>query len=302
MNIRNFTAAGPVPLQDVIGALTAIVSVFVPILLAIVGSNAGGDTAHPEAAPAPTSIVADTTTVEAAGSSRANETAPSATVAHQATSHANTPVATISQGTRIALTANTSCTIGYVDAATHTAYTAAHCFTRTGQTTAHIRQGRTLVPIGTAHVSADSVDIAVIELNDNVAVGDNAYSGDTTLGREHVRADDKICSYGSTSKRSDCMGVFALGDTELYSTAQARVEGDSGGPVWLTDAAGNVKGLIGIHSGYMRSSHLPSPADRAALIDAASWGADTRAIAAPNTPAPANDNPPATISVVTAAH
>lgn len=301
MNIRNFTPTGPVPLQDIIGALTTILSVFVPILLTIIGSSANNDTARPEAAPAPTSIVAEATTAEAAGSSRADKTAPSATITHEDTRHANTPVATVSQGTRIAPTSNTACTVGYVDAATHTAYTAAHCFTHTGQTTAHVRQGRTLVPIGTARLSDGDVDIAVIELNDNVAIGDNAYSGDTTLEREHVRADDKICSYGSTSKRTDCMGVFALSDTEIYSTTRARVKGDSGGPVWLTDAAGNVKGLIGIHSGYMSSSHLPDLADRAALIDAASWGAGTRAITVPSAPAPANDNPPITVSVVTAA-
>lgn len=257
MNIRQFIPTAPTTIQSALSAFVATLTLIMPIMLTVIGAIG----------------------------------------VHSNSELQTDTKVTVSQGMPVNVGANGTCTIGYVDAVTHTAYTAAHCFTRTDSTTAYIRNNFSRILIGEAHLSTNGVDIAMIELSDNVTVGENSYSGNTTLSKADVHADDKVCSYGAKSNHTDCLDVLGLANAELLAAGQARIPGDSGGPVWLTDAAGNNKGLIGIHSGYVNSSIFTTPTDVAMLISSATWDTTVHAAMVPTQPAPMNDNPPITIAM-----
>lgn len=164
----------------------------------------------------------------------------------------NLPI-TINQGDRVRVPGAATCTIGYVDAANRTAYTAGHCTKNDDD----VAMSTTKIMFGDINFddndSAAGRDIATITLSDNVRIGKNSYSGDTVLTEEDIRAlaqrdDVRVCNYGMRSKTVYCQNISHTDSTYLYGEGDPSKHGDSGGPAWLIDADGNSLGLAGVLS------------------------------------------------------
>jgi len=137
------------------------------------------------------------------------------------------------------------CTIGYVDEKLHRAYTAGHC----GETgfTAKNDQGE---EIGSFHKNPRynpktyRNDQAYIELNDNIIVGDNYFSGDNVVDVEDLSTGDTLCSYGAKSKKTHCGELRTVDEKNIVGDSNSGgIPGDSGGPSWVPG-----KGLVGLFS------------------------------------------------------
>lgn len=209
----------------------------------------------------------------------------------QSTTHTNitNKTITVSQGDRIFINGETACTIGYVDKETHTAYTAAHCLGKETEFELDIRQKPQNVkvlnkyrhiPIGTAHMSQNVVDMAIINLNENVIVGENIYSGNTILNPNTLDANNRICGYGATTKTVECFSPYSITAREIIGSTMYRKPGDSGGPTWVVDDQGETQGLIAIHSGYTERQN-GKRYDRSALFTTVEWFDPAHAVRAP---------------------
>lgn len=150
----------------------------------------------------------------------------------------------------------TSCTLSYIDTHSRTAYTAAHCVDYDYATTTTIRNvvmygyvDNTSVPIGTARIDTQHYDLARITLSDNVIAGDNVYSGDALITIDEMQPGDKVCNYGARSKVSACGDIVNSTPGVYYTSHNHLTKGDSGGPTWVVDAHGTVKGYIGVYVG-----------------------------------------------------
>lgn len=188
---------------------------------------------------------------------------------------------TVSQGDKVIINDNFTCTVGYVDAATRRAFIAAHC--SNFATADNIRANTTLrTDIGTLVVneritkhtqgSGDIVDIAVIELDDHVRIGTNSYSGNQIADINTLTAQDKLCRVDVI----DGEGVRCSHPTmrsEHYIAADDAiiVQGDSGGPMWVEGPGGEQRGLIGIIAGFTDDDSPNANLDIASVFDPAIW-------------------------------
>ena len=106
-----------------------------------------------------------------------------------------------------------------------------------------------------------------------MAAGANTYSGDTVIGPSDINtATDRVCRYGATSTTVYCDPISRTNDLTIISASKHLIPGDSGGPTWVTDNTGAVKGFVAIHSGYISpSTSYPNGADRGAFLNGATW-------------------------------
>lgn len=89
-------------------------------------------------------------------------------------------------------------------------------------------------------------DIALVQLDDWVNVGNNSYSGDSWSKIEDVKEGDKLCAYGARTQKVRCGKVaytapennLIIGDIDTTG-----INGDSGGPAWIEG-----KGFVGVYS------------------------------------------------------
>lgn len=150
------------------------------------------------------------------------------------------------------------CTVGYIDHATNRIYLAGHCaetdtytarfdgaplgkFTRVDQA---IRDG-----------FPGSVDIGYITPYKNVTLGENTYTGDApVLAPSDASEGDMLCYFGGRSGEKHCDEISAVDEyyISLRGTASGGTHdlqgGDSGGPAWLVDDAGEIRGIIAVAS------------------------------------------------------
>lgn len=171
------------------------------------------------------------------------------------------PYVTMSQGDKIQ-TLTSGCTLSYVDKETRTGYTAAHCIG--DRRTTDIAQRRTAIPlwgvhegkptyIGEAIMATNVTDLAIVKFADNVVIGDNIYSGNTMFTGE-LDTDDYICRYGAQSRISACTPYYFTNNDTVYAQDEYLIPGDSGGPSWVSDAEGNLKGYLGVYAGSAYAS------------------------------------------------
>lgn len=170
---------------------------------------------------------------------------------------------TISQGDTVIINDTAKCTIGYVDKASHRAFLAAHCSQFKNAENVRISTpwrtdiGDIIVNndiVGYNHATDnayDIVDIGVIALDKHVTVGDNSYSGNNIISTKQLRDGDQLCRVDIIQQRGVLCSPPHV-QTTHYITAQGNVitQGDSGGPMWVRDAQGKSRGLVGIIAGF----------------------------------------------------
>lgn len=162
---------------------------------------------------------------------------------------------TINQGDFI-VSPSGFCTVGYVNPEKKQAIFAGHCADKTYKdgskpkrydvrVAGGIRVG-TVIDNNYNSESGFANDIALIQFDKWVNVGTNEYSGDSWVKIEDVAKGDKLCSYGTRTKRIRCGEVdstrpednIIIGNIETTGN-----KGDSGGPAWVEG-----KGFVGVYS------------------------------------------------------
>lgn len=157
----------------------------------------------------------------------------------------------MSQGDAVTFTGGLRCTIGYNDAARGLSYVAGHCGdpgARASVSKNGVTSEGTFQPSREASANETGNDWGLITWDDGVRLGANSLSGDTVLDPAQVKKGERVCMFGSASRRALC-GPFAgnLGNN-VYWDGPNGVNGDSGGPVWVDG-----KGFLAVYSG---GSHI----------------------------------------------
>lgn len=170
----------------------------------------------------------------------------------------------VTQGDRIAIYSVTDgwhgCTLGYANPETRVGYTAAHCEGQNFGVGSEVHVNGVAVgvmtPLPAYSEYGDQDDIARIDFYDDIEIIGNIYSGDHIVSRDQIRLGMQTCSYGSTTSSIVCAPVMDYTDgPDTFGTGFPVLRGDSGGPVWLTDANGNSLGLAGLHHGIMENEN-----------------------------------------------
>lgn len=175
------------------------------------------------------------------------------------------------------------CTVGYLDAKSHTGLTAAHCLSPlTGtydpntEVTAYTPDWE---PIGRAfgygpyftEGAQARHDTALLRFDDNVVIGNNIYSGDRVLSYPNDREPfDRICMYGGMSKQVRCTERDPIYNDLLFNALiSGATHGDSGGVMWAVAPDGTSRGIIGTLVGFAHNdnSEIELSAFRVNTID-----------------------------------
>lgn len=171
---------------------------------------------------------------------------------------------TVNQGQRISTPqpgTNTLvlCTLGYIDHAARTGYTAAHCVPGAKDGT-YVQGGldvrnETGTVIGKVYPSQRYLanpqnaadDIALIRFADNVALGKNAYSGDAIVP-PHRDGPMTICRFGATTQKVMCTQTAdpAIKNSTIRYIRDGEAGGDSGGVLYIPG-----EGVVGLHKGSL---------------------------------------------------
>lgn len=166
----------------------------------------------------------------------------------------------ISQGDPIYV-GTTTCTVGYIDTATDTAYTAGHCVEGANDP-AHTNvslitnNGAKRLRFGTAkphsnynlHARDRVVDGAAITPHRNVAMR-NAITGNApVLAHDNIAVGDMLCTYGAASQRTSCASITTIGTHTIATEYTGTTKGDSGGPAWIINEDGTIRGIAGLAS------------------------------------------------------
>lgn len=282
MNINDIIGT----IVPVLGAAGGVVA-FIAILIAVLaGAGSSGDVVAPPPAPQVSVVAPAPPTTQLPTPVPVPRPLP-ATTAPVAVPVPSGPSVAVNQGDRISINNEGSiCTLGYVDHANHTAYTAAHCLDTDRDATTretniaiyNTTQPRRIIGYATVAANYGSVpyyahDVAKITLLDDVIAGTNTYSGDTVIGPGDINtATDRVCRYGATSTTVYCDPISRTNELHIISASKHLIPGDSGGPTWITDNTGAVKGFIAIHSGYIyASTSYPNGADRGAFLNGTTW-------------------------------
>mgnify|MGYP002713600563 CR=1 FL=1 len=156
-----------------------------------------------------------------------------------------------------------SCTVAYVDAERHLAYTAAHCFESLDQT-AYLYNGRDIVgvPVHSAGGWVNADDWAVIDFSERADEFDvdNPYASEVA-SVSNLAQGDRVCTYGNKTKKLSCGTVR---DVQFSNEAtsgrmgfnidngETTAVGDSGAAVWTEDGkfVGVLTGSSGTFPGY----------------------------------------------------
>ena len=172
------------------------------------------------------------------------------------------PQTTVSQGQRISMSQPGSdgavlCTLGYIDHAARTGYTTAHCIPG-AKDGAYVQGGldvrnETGTVIGKVYPSQRYLanpqnaadDIALIRFANNVALGENTYSGDAIVP-PHLDGPMTICRFGATTQKVMCTQTAdpAIKDGAIRYIRAGEAGGDSGGVLYIPG-----EGVVGLHKG-----------------------------------------------------
>lgn len=160
------------------------------------------------------------------------------------------PLQTITQADRVII-GTTTCTIGYVDKVSRTAYTALHCAKAAAGERAFVNGtavGYTLHDSYTLHGgNFHRGDVQAIRLYSDTRIGGNPYTGDAVYPYENLRVGDTTCSFSRKQNTTLCGHITNL-DDGVIMTNHGGIAGDSGGPIWRVDDAGRSMGSIGVYS------------------------------------------------------
>lgn len=141
----------------------------------------------------------------------------------------------------------TACTVGYVHKGLRTVTTAGHCGGGRGLKAVD-QYGNPIGVIGsnTYNRSTNADDVMVVNVNPNVGIGGNRFSGDGWAHPSRVRMGDQICSYGAKSGKTHCGFVTSVNGRVVKATRNSGgINGDSGGPAWIPG-----KGFVGIYTTF----------------------------------------------------
>lgn len=149
----------------------------------------------------------------------------------------------------------TKCTVGYIDHTANRIYLAGHCMSDNTYVARkdNIPLGRFVSPKRTDTLSKN-VDVGYIEPHNHVTLGENIYSGDTVLTPDDVHVNDTLCSYGGRTREIICAPISNINSYAIYTKGTAEggtadmQSGDSGGPAWIRNEDGSVRGFVGINS------------------------------------------------------
>lgn len=163
----------------------------------------------------------------------------------------------VRQGDHI-LVGNTHCTLSYIDTNSNVGYTAAHCAENTDQNPVQVvlAKGGTHQRIGTAsfvggynpNAKDRDVDAVVITFEREYDLSNDITRLAPVLSPDEVHVGDSVCTYGASTRTDNCSRVFEVG-THTFTASYAGTRlGDSGGPAWIVDDDGVVRGIAGLTS------------------------------------------------------
>ena len=175
----------------------------------------------------------------------------------------DTPVQVAPAGTKVRqgdhiLVGNTHCTLSYVDTNNNVGYTAGHCAENTNQNPVQVVliKDSTRQRIGTAsfvpgynpNAKDRDVDAVAITFESEYDLSNDITSDAPVLRPDEVRVGDHVCTYGATTRTDNCSRIFEV-DTRTFTASYAGTRlGDSGGPAWIVDDNGVVRGIAGLTS------------------------------------------------------
>lgn len=147
------------------------------------------------------------------------------------------------------------CTVGYIDHKANRIYMAGHCMKNDSYYARKDNKplGKFVVAPGEGSLS-QRIDVGYIEPHRNVTLGENTYTGDTVLSKGDIAVGDTLCSYGGRTKKTVCAPVERVNEFTVYTKGTASggsadmQSGDSGGPAWITNPDGSIKGFVGFNS------------------------------------------------------
>jgi hypothetical protein len=163
----------------------------------------------------------------------------------------------VRQGDNI-LVGDTYCTLSYIDINNNVGYTAAHCAENTDQNPVRVVLVKDGIhqQIGTASfvdgynpTSVDrDIDAAVITFEREYDLSNDITHLAPVLAPSEVHVGDSVCTYGATTHTENCSRIFKV-DTHTFTASYAGTRlGDSGGPAWIVDDNGVVRGIAGLTS------------------------------------------------------
>ena len=175
----------------------------------------------------------------------------------------DTPVQVAPAGTKVRqgdhiLVGNTHCTLSYIDTNSSVGYTAAHCAENTNQNPVQVVlvKGGTRQRIGTAsfvdgynpNAKDRDVDAVVITFEREYDLSNDITRLAPVLSPSEVHVGDSVCTYGATTRTDNCSRIFEVG-THTFTASYAGTRlGDSGGPAWIVDDNGTIRGIAGLSS------------------------------------------------------
>ncbi|OIR40438.1 hypothetical protein BJP08_10875 [Corynebacterium sp. NML140438] len=143
------------------------------------------------------------------------------------------------------------CQVGYVDAVSKTAYVARHCFTQ-GPGELLYKNSQAVgfsTRAGLIDARFKNDDVMAVRLYADVTAGQNPFSGDTIADYDSLESGMKVCANSVRQRKVVCGHTQGAGDGVIKVEAdETLIRGDSGGPAWLVDAAGNSLGFVGVIS------------------------------------------------------
>lgn len=176
-----------------------------------------------------------------------------------------------------------NCTLGFFDKNRNQAYTAAHCMLNPEEEgTVFINKNGSIVKIGTikAHQSYSDfhnrgnkswgvgVDLAMVTPLPGVSF-ENTYSGDNLFDYKELRKGDMICHYGSATRQKECSPIEYTPYPASVLHRSPSTYGDSGGPMWVENNAGDPLGVIAVIRGGLNSGNVHASGMLIAMRD---WG------------------------------
>lgn len=174
----------------------------------------------------------------------------------------SSPTVTISQGQQVLIPNQGICTVGYVDKTSHRAYLADHCLNDRGQQKSPVvvrdlKSGEALgkaTPVGKMGIDGGGdpmqdprFDVNFIQLNPQVKVGENKFSGDNRVNAYDIEQGDEVCVFSSRRNKTYCGSAWSTVGSVIKvhipggEADKAVTFGDSGGPAWIPG-----KGFIGV--------------------------------------------------------
>ena len=138
------------------------------------------------------------------------------------------------------------CTVGYIDHNKSKVYTAGHCG-QSGNIASIVEEE--YLDIGVFHSdfkdNAHRNDVGWVKVPSHM-LGSNIYTGNDIAIPSR---GDKLCSYGSTSKKIHC-GIIRGFDGQIILSDKGGIPGDSGGPAWVPG-----KGFVGTYSVFWENEN-----------------------------------------------